>query len=102
MLKLLSDENFNGDIIRGLFHRRSDIDLIRVQDVNLRQVDDPEILAWAAINCRILLTHDKATMPGLFVVNDRMSIRQAIDELLLLNDCTEQVEWNGIVLYLPL
>jgi hypothetical protein len=41
-------------------------------------------------------------MAGLFVVNDRMLIRQAINELLLLVDCSEQAEWKGVVLYLPL
>lgn len=65
---------------------------------------------------RIILTHDRATMPdfayerllkgeqmlGLFVVNDRMPIRQAIDELLLLVNYSDQSEWKGIVLYLPL
>ncbi|MGL4881246.1 MAG: DUF5615 family PIN-like protein [Waterburya sp.] len=116
MLRLLSDENFNGDIIRGLFLRQPNLDLFRVQDVSLQEVDDPTILAWAANNDRILLTHDRATMPdfayerlvrretmtGLFVVNDRMPIRQAIDELLLLINCSKQSEWKGIVLYLPL
>ncbi len=84
MLSLLSDENFNGDIERGLFLRHPKLDLLRVQDVGLREVDDPAILDWAANNERILLTHDRATMPdfayerlvrgeqmaGLFVVND--------------------------------
>lgn len=116
MLSLLSDENFNGDIVRGLFLRQPNLDLIRVQDVGLREVDDQAIVAWAAINERILLTHDRATMPdfaynrlvageamaGMFVVNDRMPIRQAIDELLLLIDCSQQEEWKGVVLYLPL
>ncbi|NJL66905.1 MAG: DUF5615 family PIN-like protein [Oscillatoriales cyanobacterium RU_3_3] len=116
MLSLLSDENFNGDIVRGMFLRQPNLDLIRVQDVGLREVDDPAILAWAAMNGRILMTHDRATMPdfaydrlvagepmaGVFVVNDRMPIRQAIDELILLIDCSEQEEWQGIVLYLPL
>ena len=116
MLSLLSDENFNGDIVRGLFLRQPNLDLVRVQDVGLQEVDDPSILAWAADNKRIILTHDRATMPdfayersvkeepmiGLFVINDRMPIRQAIDELSLLIDCTEQAEWKGIVLYLPL
>lgn len=41
-------------------------------------------------------------MLGLFVVNDRMPIRQAIDELLLLVNYSDQLEWKGIVLYLPL
>jgi predicted nuclease of predicted toxin-antitoxin system len=116
MLSLLSDENLNGDIIRGLFLRQPNLDLIRVQDVDLIEVEDPEILAWAAEKQRIILTHDRATMPdfayerivrgeamsGMFVINDRMPIRQAIDELLLLIDCTEQIEWKGVVLYLPL
>lgn len=116
MLKLLSDENLNGDIIRGLFLRQPDLDLLRVQDVGLQELDDPAILEWAANNGRIVLTHDRATIPdfahdrlseneqmaGLFVINDRMPIRQAIDELLLLSDATVQEEWNGIVLYLPL
>jgi hypothetical protein len=41
-------------------------------------------------------------MTGLFVVNNRMSIRQAIDQLLLSINFSEQEEWEGIVLYLPL
>lgn len=116
MLRLLSDENFNGDIVRGLFLRQPNLDLLRVQDIGLAEVDDPTILKWAAENDRILLTHDRATMPdfayerllkdeqmsGLFVINDRMSVRQAIDELLLLINCSEQSEWKGVVLYLPL
>jgi hypothetical protein len=79
-------------------------------------VSQPTILAWAASKDRILLTHARATVPafaydrlikgeamaGMFVINDRMSIRQAIDELLLLVDCSEQSEWEGVVLYLPL
>lgn len=106
MLRLLSDENFNGDIVRGLFLRQPKLDLLRVQDVGLREVDDPAILAWAAQNERILLTHDRATIPdfayerlvkgevmaGMFVVNDRMPIRQAIVKLSLLVDCSEQAE----------
>lgn len=116
MLRLLSDENFNGDIIRGLFLRQPDLDLVRVQDVGLQEVDDPKILAWAAENDRIVITYDRATMPdfayqrlqrnktmsGLFVVSDRIALRQVIDEILLLDSCTEQAEWKGIVLYLPL
>jgi hypothetical protein len=116
MLRLLSDENFNGDIIRGLSIRRPEIDLLRSQDVGLLSVDDPKVLAWAAENDRILLTHDRATMPdyafsriaegmampGVFVVNDRLPVGQVIRELTLIDQCSEQREWNGLVLFLPL
>ena len=36
MLKLLADENFNGDIVRGLFLRRPELDLVRIQDVGAK------------------------------------------------------------------
>jgi hypothetical protein len=116
MIRLLSDENFNGDIVRGLLLRRPELNLVRTQDVGLGKADDPAVLAWAADNDRIILTHDRAsmpdfayarvteelTMPGVFVLNDRMPVRQAIDELLLIDACSEQAEWSGRVVYLPL
>jgi predicted nuclease of predicted toxin-antitoxin system len=116
MLRLVSDENFNGDIVRGLLLRHPTLDLHRVQDIGLEEADDPTILAWAAANNRIVVTHDQATMPdfayvrvgagrpmpGVFVVPDRMAVRQAIEELLLVEACSEQAEWAGLVVYLPL
>lgn len=116
MVHLLSDENFNGDIVRGLFLRQPHLDLLRVQDVGLEETDDPDILAWAAVHNRIVVTHDRTTMPdfayarvaggqampGVFVVDDHMAMRQAIDELLLIEHCSEQAEWNGLVVYFPL
>jgi len=115
MLHLLADENFNGYIVRGLLRRRPDLDLVRVQDVGLTNTDDPTILEWAALHNYILLTHDRATvpdfasvrvrngqpMPGVFILHDRLALQTAIDELLLLVDCSEPDEWNNLVVYLP-
>jgi len=116
MLRLLTDENFNGYIVRGLLRRRPDLEPVRVQDVGLGEANDPAILGWAAVHNYILLTQDRATvpdfayervtaeqpMPGVFIVNDRLSLRQAIDEILFLDECSEQDEWNHSVVYLPL
>lgn len=116
MLRLLADENFNSYIVRGLLRRRPDLELTRVQDVGLRESDDLTILAWAADHNYILLTHDGATvpdfayqrvvegkaMPGVFVLSNRVSLRQAIDDLLLCIECSEQDEWRDLVAYLPL
>lgn len=116
MLRLVADENFNGDIVRGLLLREPDLDLVRVQIIGLAGAEDPDILAWAAENNRIILTHDRATMPdcayqpvaageampGVFIVNDRFSVAQAIQEILLLVACSEQAEWSGRAVYLPL
>jgi len=116
MLRLASDADVHGEIIRGVRRRLPEIDLIRVQDVGLLQSDDQSILMWAAENNRILFTHDRATMPhyafarvnakqpmhGVFIMDSRISFKQAIEELLLINDCSEQYEWSGLVVYLPL
>ena len=57
-----------------MLRRSSNVDLVRVQDVGLLGAPDEDILDWAAENNRILLTHDKATIPG-FAYN-RMSSQQ--------------------------
>jgi predicted nuclease of predicted toxin-antitoxin system len=64
MLKLATDENFNGNILRGLLRQNPHIDVIRVQDTDLYQADDPAVLEWVAKEGRVLLTHDVRTMPG--------------------------------------
>jgi hypothetical protein len=96
--------------------RRPGLDLVRVQDSGLAGADDPDILAWAAEHDRIVLTHDRATMPdfayervaarqpmaGVFVLNDRIPVGQAIEEILLMDECSEQQEWLGRAVHLPL
>jgi len=41
-------------------------------------------------------------MPGMFVLNDRFPVGQAIQEILLIVACSEQAEWSGLVIHLPL
>lgn len=116
MLRLLADASFNGDITRGLLRQRPDLDLVRVQDRGLRTAADPRILEWAARDDRVLLTQDLNTMigyayervrrgqamPGLFVVGQDVPIGQAIEEILWVVECSEEGEWEGQALHLPL
>ena len=116
MIPLAADENFNSDIVRGLLRRKADIDIVRVQDVGLSGADDAAILEWAAQQGRVLVTHDVSTltkyayarisagqpMPGVFEVSSRVSIAAAIDDLLLIVECSLEGEWEGQVRYLPL
>ena len=44
MLRLLSDENFNGPVIDGLFLRQPDLDLVRAIDVGLAEAEDAVLL----------------------------------------------------------
>jgi len=108
MLRLATDENLNGDIVRGLFRRNSEVDIVRIQDVGLLGADDPRVLAWAAAEKRILVTHDGRTapryanqrvsagrpMPGVFIVPRSLSVGHAIEDLLLLCECSLKAEWS--------
>ena len=116
MIRLLADENFNNDIVRGIRLRDSNIDLVRVQDIGLAGADDPSILEWAAEHGRILLTHDVSTitafaydrvragkhMPGVFEIGRTVALRSAIDDIVLLATCSVDGEWEDQVRYLPL
>jgi predicted nuclease of predicted toxin-antitoxin system len=116
MLRLVSDENFNGEIVRGLLRRQPDLDLVRIQDVGLLGAEDPAILAWAASEGRVLLTHDRRTIPsfayertrqgepmtGVFLVDDQAPVGQMIEELLVATLCSSPEEWRGQVLFFPL
>jgi hypothetical protein len=87
-----------------------------VQDVGLIGANDEAVLGWAAASGRILLTHDVTTitlwanrriakgevMPGVFVTARSLAVGQAIDDLILLAECSEPDEWAGSILYLPL
>ena len=116
MLKLAADEDLNNDIVRGLLRRRPDLDIVRVQDAGLSGASDPMILDWAAQEGRALLTHDVSTiaryaydrvqagrsMPGVFEVGRKAPIGIAIEDILLLAECSLEGEWEGQVRYLPL
>ena len=116
MLRLLSDENFNADILRGLFRRCPELNVARAQEVGLGTSPDPDILAWAAAEGRIVATHDRSTlpnfayervlagqpMPGVFVVSDLIPVGQAIDEILLAVACMTPDECKNLVIFFPL
>ena len=116
MLRLLADENFNNQIVRGLLRQRPEIDIVRVQDVDLSETDDQVILEWAAQQGRILLTHDVETMtryayervqaglemPGVFEISRNVPVRLAIEEIILITEGSFEDEWEGQVQYLPL
>ncbi|MGD0499266.1 MAG: DUF5615 family PIN-like protein [Bryobacteraceae bacterium] len=116
MLRWLADENFNNDILRALVRASRDLDIVRAQDAGLTGTGDEALLAWAADQKRVLLTHDVSTitahayrrvmkgepMPGVFEVGHRVPILAAVEDIILLSGCSNPDEWEGQVRYLPL
>lgn len=116
MLRLLTDENFNKHIVRGLHRRIPNLDLLSVRDVGLTSTPDPLILNWSAQHDRALLTHDKKTMTkyaeelliqgepmaGVVFVPELLAIGRAIDDLQIVIECYSQAEMQNRLEYLPL
>jgi hypothetical protein len=115
MLRLATDEDFNNRIMRGLLRRKPDLDIVRVQDAGLAGKGDAEVLEWAAREARVLFTHDVTTMkryvdervaaglpmPGVFEVSQQVPISQAIEDILLIAECSLEGEWEGQIRFLP-
>jgi hypothetical protein len=116
MLRLASDADVHGDIIRGLRRRSPDIDLVRVQDALPEGTPDTEILAWAMAQGRVLITNDRNTMvgyayqrvaggepvAGVIATINGQSIGDAIEDILLIAECMPEDEIEGqVVVFLP-
>jgi predicted nuclease of predicted toxin-antitoxin system len=115
MIKFLADENFNGKILKALLKQFPNLDIVRVQDTELYQQDDPTVLEWSAQHQRILLTHDVKTMVGfaneriinnlptaVIIVPESLSLAIAIADLNLIISASNPQEWQNLVTFLPL
>jgi predicted nuclease of predicted toxin-antitoxin system len=116
MLSFLADENFDNRILDGLLLRKPDIDVVRAQDVGLDGRKDPVVLDWAAQQGRIVLTHDVSTitafayqrirsgqrMPGVFEIGQKEASGAIIEDILLIDACSTEGEWENRISYLPL
>jgi predicted nuclease of predicted toxin-antitoxin system len=115
MVPLLSDEDFNGNVVTGVRRHYPGVDLVRVQEVGLSGRQDPDILAWAAEQGRCLLTNDRRTMidfaltrvdqglpmPGVFVLRPGTSIHDAIESVAMIALASDPADWQGEVHWIP-
>ncbi len=109
-----ADENLNAKIVAGLLRREPSLDFQTAKAANIIGLADPEVLAIAARENRILVSHDRETMPahfshfteeststGLLIVSQKLDIREAIEQILLVWAASEAEEWINRVGYLP-
>ncbi len=106
-VRFLADANLNEDIIFGLHRLQPDIVFLDAQDIDLRGVPDDEVLAIAAREGCVLVTHDSRTMPthfgnflaagqhssGVIIVPQLAPMRAVIDTLLLIWRAGDSEDW---------
>lgn len=115
ILRFQADADFNEIIIRAVWRREPALDFQTAEDAGLRGLSDPEVLAVAARGGRVLISHDRKTMPrhfgefiatetspGVLIVPQRLSISVAVDDLVLIWSTMDADEWQNTIRFLPL
>jgi hypothetical protein len=115
-VRFLADADLNKAIVSGVLRREPAIDFLTAHAAGLRKMKDPEVLALAARQQRVLVSHDVGTMPthfkifrnsgqrsaGVFLMPQALDIGTAIEELLLIWLASEASEWENRLEWLPL
>jgi hypothetical protein len=115
-VRFLADADLNKAIVNGVLRREPSVDFLTAHAAGLRSMRDSEVLAAAAGQNRVLVSHDVGTMPahfrtfvtagersaGVFLVPQSLDIGAAIEELLLVWLASEAPEWINRLVWLPL
>ena len=116
--RFLVDECVPTSLARGLRRRRADVSVVEVGQPGApgKGAPDAEILEYCQQEGRLLITADRATMPGcfrrhleqggvswgVFLIGPDASLGRILDELVLVFEATEAEEWRDQLYYLPL
>ncbi len=110
-----ADADLNQAIVTGVLRQEPTIDFQTALVAGLEGVKDSEVLAIAAQQRRILVSHDRKTMPsefaefitsnhsaGVIIVSQKLPVEVAIEELLIIWAISSAEEWVDRIAKLPL
>ncbi len=115
MIRFQADADIRHAIVLAVRRRESAIDFASAADSGLEGLPDPEVLALAARQGRILITHDRRTMldhfrahlvrgkssPGVFLVSQDAALGPVVDALVMVWAASDAEEWKDQVRHLP-
>jgi Domain of unknown function (DUF5615) len=110
-----ADADLNEDIVTGVLRRVPEIDFQTASEAGLQGVKDENVLAIASREDRILVSHDRKTMPGHFaefitqskcagviIVSKKLEISIVIEEIILIWAASEAEEYINSIRQLPI
>ena len=114
-VRFLADADLKAWIVAAVRRRETRIDFRTATEAGLEGLSDPQVLTVAAAEGRILVTHDRRTMPrhfadfirlgtspGVFIISQRAPVDVIAEEIYLVWSATEAEEWTNIICSLPL
>ena len=116
MVRFLADASLHYAIVTGCVRREPAIDFLSAATAKLEGIIDPDVLALAAAQLRILVTHDFRTMPrhfaefltagrsspGVFLVKQRTPLAALIEDLVLIWTASRLEDWMNRIVEIPL
>ncbi len=110
-----ADADLNEDIVTGVLRRAPEIDFQTATEARLQGVKDENVLEIASLEERILVSHDRKTMPkhfaefisqnqspGVIIVSKKLEINLVIEELILIWIASEAEEYVNSIRQLPI
>ncbi|HXF39626.1 MAG TPA: DUF5615 family PIN-like protein [Blastocatellia bacterium] len=114
-VRFQADADLNQILVKATLRREPGIDFQTANTAGLVSRSDKDVLDIAARDGRVLVTHDRKTMPkhfaefvttntsaGVIVVPQKMAVNAVVDDLVLIWAASESVEWVNRIQSLPL
>lgn len=114
-VRFQADADLNHVIVKATLRREPRIDFQTAQVAHLVGLSDEGVLAVAAKAGRVLVTHDRKTMPkhfaefiaketssGVIIIPQKLVVSTAVDDLILIWVASEAEEWINRIQSLPL
>lgn len=114
-VRFQADADLNQIIVKATLRREPIIDFQTAQAVKLSGLDDEDVLAIAAEEGRLLVTHDRKTIPrysaefiksqvspGVLIVPQKLPVAKVVEDLILVWVASEAEEWINRMHFLPL
>jgi Domain of unknown function (DUF5615) len=114
LIRFQADADLRQAIVTGIIRREPDLDFRSANEAELEGIKDPEILALAARDGRVLVTHDRKTMPtkfgqfitsqtssGVLILSQNLPIGEAIDAIILVWEASTAEEWSNQIMTFP-
>lgn len=114
-IKFQADADLNQDIVFGVRRRIPEIDFQTATEAGFEGLRDENVLGIAALENRILVTHDRKTMPthfagfieqrkswGVLVVSQKVEINIVIEEIVLIWIASDAEEYVNSIKQIPI
>lgn len=114
IIKFQADADLNQNIVTGVLRREPKINFQTALAADLEGIPDEKVLKITAKEQRILVSHDRRTMPihfanfltentsyGVLIIPQDVSMIEAIDNIILIWSASTMEEWINRIVYLP-